>query len=196
MIAARKAPNSPKFVSLLAEVFSSLYLGFQMLTEPDNVTTVRLILLQPSSEWLNFSIEEINIYPCAKEVRMYNILSIYRLSITFNQLTLNCLCVLIPCWKAQKSILYDICIYIYIYIYIDRRAFMSLISVSIARCSCLILFLVCLLFVFIILMYLFNVGECTLIMHTINAKCDTFSQGGSFFICSLKPNIFCLFGGF
>uniref|UniRef100_A0A672N0M6 Nicolin 1 n=1 Tax=Sinocyclocheilus grahami TaxID=75366 RepID=A0A672N0M6_SINGR len=39
----------------------------QMLTEPDNVTTVRLILRQPSSEWLNFSIEEINIYPCAKE---------------------------------------------------------------------------------------------------------------------------------
>ncbi|XP_073701016.1 nicolin-1 [Garra rufa] len=39
----------------------------QMSTEPDNVTTVRLILRQPSSEWLNFSIEEINIYPCAKE---------------------------------------------------------------------------------------------------------------------------------
>ncbi|KAI2650205.1 Nicolin-1 [Labeo rohita] len=63
-----KAPSSPKFVSLLAEVFSSVYLGFfKMLTEPDNVTTVRLILRQPSSEWLNFSIEEINIYPCAKE---------------------------------------------------------------------------------------------------------------------------------
>jgi len=41
-----------------------------MLTEPDAVTTVRLILRQPSSEWHNFSIEEINIYPCAKEVTM------------------------------------------------------------------------------------------------------------------------------
>ncbi|XP_009294764.2 nicolin-1 isoform X1 [Danio rerio] len=39
----------------------------QMSTEPDNVTTVRLILRQPSSEWLSFSIEEINIYPCTKE---------------------------------------------------------------------------------------------------------------------------------
>ncbi|XP_051550027.1 nicolin-1-like [Myxocyprinus asiaticus] len=39
----------------------------QMLTEPDNVTTVRLILRQPSSEWLHFSIEEINIYPYMKE---------------------------------------------------------------------------------------------------------------------------------
>ncbi|XP_066528370.1 nicolin-1 [Hoplias malabaricus] len=39
----------------------------QMLTQPDNVTTVRLILRQPSSVWLNFSIEEIKIYPTVHE---------------------------------------------------------------------------------------------------------------------------------
>ncbi|KAF7693152.1 hypothetical protein HF521_008468 [Silurus meridionalis] len=39
----------------------------QMLTEPDNVITVRLILRQPSSVWLNFSIEDIKIYSLADE---------------------------------------------------------------------------------------------------------------------------------
>ncbi|KAI7791390.1 nicolin-1 isoform X1 [Triplophysa rosa] len=39
----------------------------QMSAKPDNVMTVRLILRQPSSEWLSFNIEEINIYPCVKE---------------------------------------------------------------------------------------------------------------------------------
>ncbi|KAL6464876.1 hypothetical protein MHYP_G00271930 [Metynnis hypsauchen] len=39
----------------------------QMLTQPDNVTTVRLIQRQPSSVWLNFSIEEIKIYPLVHE---------------------------------------------------------------------------------------------------------------------------------
>ncbi|KAI5093392.1 nicolin-1 [Silurus meridionalis] len=38
-----------------------------MLTEPDNVITVRLILRQPSSVWLNFSIEDIKIYSLADE---------------------------------------------------------------------------------------------------------------------------------
>ncbi|XP_031424406.1 nicolin-1 isoform X2 [Clupea harengus] len=39
----------------------------QMLVEPDDVTSVRLILRQPSSAWLNFNIEEIKIYECANE---------------------------------------------------------------------------------------------------------------------------------
>ncbi|KAG9260184.1 nicolin-1 [Astyanax mexicanus] len=39
----------------------------QMLTQPDNVTTVRLILRQPSSVWLNFNLEEIKIYPVMNE---------------------------------------------------------------------------------------------------------------------------------
>ncbi|KAM9444330.1 nicolin-1 isoform 1-T3 [Clarias gariepinus] len=39
----------------------------QMLTEPDNVITVRLILRQPSSVWLNFNIEEVKIYPLVDE---------------------------------------------------------------------------------------------------------------------------------
>ncbi|KAJ8361000.1 hypothetical protein SKAU_G00175250 [Synaphobranchus kaupii] len=39
----------------------------QMLTEPDDVTLVRLILRQPSSAWLNFSLEEIKIHLCANE---------------------------------------------------------------------------------------------------------------------------------
>ncbi|XP_072522165.1 nicolin-1 [Salminus brasiliensis] len=39
----------------------------QMLTQPDSVTTVRLILRQPSSVWLNFSVEEVKIYPLMHE---------------------------------------------------------------------------------------------------------------------------------
>ncbi|KAI4891782.1 hypothetical protein NFI96_022773, partial [Prochilodus magdalenae] len=39
----------------------------QMLTQPDNVTTVRLIQRQPSSVWLGFGIEEIKIYPLVHE---------------------------------------------------------------------------------------------------------------------------------
>ncbi|KAL7843207.1 hypothetical protein AOLI_G00247190 [Acnodon oligacanthus] len=39
----------------------------KMLTQPDNVTTVRLIQRQPSSVWLNFNIEEIKIYPLVHE---------------------------------------------------------------------------------------------------------------------------------
>uniref|UniRef100_A0A4W5RQG4 Nicolin 1 n=1 Tax=Hucho hucho TaxID=62062 RepID=A0A4W5RQG4_9TELE len=39
----------------------------QMLIEPDNVTSVRLILRQPSSAWLNFSVEDIKIHPCLNE---------------------------------------------------------------------------------------------------------------------------------
>ncbi|KAF5897207.1 nicolin-1, partial [Clarias magur] len=39
----------------------------QMLTEPDNVITVRLILRQPSSVWLNFNIQEVKIYTLADE---------------------------------------------------------------------------------------------------------------------------------
>ncbi|KAL2091624.1 hypothetical protein ACEWY4_013887 [Coilia grayii] len=38
-----------------------------MLVEPDDVTSVRLILRQPSSAWLNFNIEEITIYDCVNE---------------------------------------------------------------------------------------------------------------------------------
>ncbi|KAJ8259904.1 hypothetical protein GJAV_G00174780 [Gymnothorax javanicus] len=39
----------------------------QMLTDPDNVTVVRLILRQPSSAWLNFSLEEIKVHLCPNE---------------------------------------------------------------------------------------------------------------------------------
>ncbi|XP_030634564.1 nicolin-1 [Chanos chanos] len=39
----------------------------QMLTEPDQVTSLRLILRQPSSVWLDFSLEEIKIYSCISE---------------------------------------------------------------------------------------------------------------------------------
>ncbi|XP_062842959.1 nicolin-1 [Trichomycterus rosablanca] len=39
----------------------------QMLTEPDNVLTVRLILRQPSSVWLNFNIEDIKLYSVPHE---------------------------------------------------------------------------------------------------------------------------------
>ncbi|XP_074530853.1 nicolin-1 isoform X2 [Halichoeres trimaculatus] len=35
----------------------------QMQVEPDHVTCVRLILRQPSSAWLTFSLEEVKIYP-------------------------------------------------------------------------------------------------------------------------------------
>ncbi|XP_078059239.1 nicolin-1 isoform X2 [Mustelus asterias] len=36
----------------------------QMLFEPDDVMTVRLILRQPSPVWLNFTIEDIKMYEC------------------------------------------------------------------------------------------------------------------------------------
>ncbi|KAG9337089.1 hypothetical protein JZ751_029857, partial [Albula glossodonta] len=39
----------------------------QMLVEPDDVTLVRLILRQPSSSWLNFTLEEIKLYLCPGE---------------------------------------------------------------------------------------------------------------------------------
>lgn len=39
----------------------------QMLVEPDRVISVRLILRQPSSAWLNFTLEEIKILPHIKE---------------------------------------------------------------------------------------------------------------------------------
>ncbi|XP_076864128.1 nicolin-1 [Brachyhypopomus gauderio] len=39
----------------------------QMLTQPDNVTMVRIIQRQPSSVWLGFSIDEIKIYSTAQE---------------------------------------------------------------------------------------------------------------------------------
>ncbi|KAK1161479.1 nicolin-1-like [Acipenser oxyrinchus oxyrinchus] len=39
----------------------------QMLMEPDNVTSVRLILRQPSSVWLNFTLEDIKIAECGTE---------------------------------------------------------------------------------------------------------------------------------
>ncbi|TSM44147.1 Nicolin-1 [Bagarius yarrelli] len=39
----------------------------QMLVEPDNVITVRLILRQPSSVWLNFHIDDIKIYSLADD---------------------------------------------------------------------------------------------------------------------------------
>ncbi|XP_034553441.1 nicolin-1 isoform X2 [Notolabrus celidotus] len=35
----------------------------QMQVEPDHVTSVRLILRQPSSAWLTFSLEDVHIYP-------------------------------------------------------------------------------------------------------------------------------------
>ncbi|KAG7254726.1 hypothetical protein CRUP_004306, partial [Coryphaenoides rupestris] len=37
--------------------------GRQMLVEPDNVVSVRLILRQPSSAWLTFNLEDIKIHP-------------------------------------------------------------------------------------------------------------------------------------
>nr|XP_006631025.2 PREDICTED: nicolin-1 [Lepisosteus oculatus] len=39
----------------------------QMLIEPDDVTSVRLILRQPSSSWLTFTLEEIKIFECVNE---------------------------------------------------------------------------------------------------------------------------------
>ncbi|XP_067855089.1 nicolin-1 isoform X2 [Heptranchias perlo] len=36
----------------------------QMLFEPDDVMTVRLILRQPSPVWLNFTVEDIKMYEC------------------------------------------------------------------------------------------------------------------------------------
>ncbi|KAJ8404081.1 hypothetical protein AAFF_G00344310 [Aldrovandia affinis] len=39
----------------------------QMLTAPDGVTLVRLILRQPSLAWLNFTLEEIKIHPYPSE---------------------------------------------------------------------------------------------------------------------------------
>ena len=46
------------------EPLSICHLSFvQMQVEPDHVVSVRLILRQPSSAWLTFSLEEIKIYP-------------------------------------------------------------------------------------------------------------------------------------
>ncbi|XP_066554379.1 nicolin-1 isoform X2 [Amia ocellicauda] len=39
----------------------------QMLVEPDDVTSIRLILRQPSSVWLNFTLEDIKIRECGNE---------------------------------------------------------------------------------------------------------------------------------
>ncbi|XP_048879658.1 nicolin-1 [Brienomyrus brachyistius] len=39
----------------------------QMLLLPDNVTAARLILRQPSSSWLNFTLEEIKIHQCVND---------------------------------------------------------------------------------------------------------------------------------
>lgn len=39
-----------------------------MQVEPDHVVSVRLILRQPSSAWLTFSLEDINIYPHTEPV--------------------------------------------------------------------------------------------------------------------------------
>uniref|UniRef100_A0A8C9WR75 Dystroglycan 1 n=2 Tax=Scleropages formosus TaxID=113540 RepID=A0A8C9WR75_SCLFO len=39
----------------------------QMLVDPDDVTSVRLILRQPSSAWLNFTLEDIRIHQCASD---------------------------------------------------------------------------------------------------------------------------------
>ncbi|XP_028854208.1 nicolin-1 isoform X1 [Denticeps clupeoides] len=39
----------------------------QMLVEMNDVSTIRLILRQPSAAWLNFTIDEIKIYKCLKE---------------------------------------------------------------------------------------------------------------------------------
>ncbi|XP_066554381.1 nicolin-1 isoform X3 [Amia ocellicauda] len=38
-----------------------------MLVEPDDVTSIRLILRQPSSVWLNFTLEDIKIRECGNE---------------------------------------------------------------------------------------------------------------------------------
>ncbi|KAL0977969.1 hypothetical protein UPYG_G00164080 [Umbra pygmaea] len=46
-----------------AQDYCSIY-RHQMLIKPDNVASVRLILRQPSSSWLSFSIEDIKIHPC------------------------------------------------------------------------------------------------------------------------------------
>ncbi|XP_063072493.1 nicolin-1 isoform X2 [Engraulis encrasicolus] len=39
----------------------------QMLVDPDDVTSIRLVLRQPSSSWINFNIEDIAIYEYVKE---------------------------------------------------------------------------------------------------------------------------------
>ncbi|XP_036387806.1 nicolin-1 [Megalops cyprinoides] len=39
----------------------------QMLIEPDDVTSIRFILQQPSSTWLNFTLEDIKIHQCVSE---------------------------------------------------------------------------------------------------------------------------------
>lgn len=39
----------------------------QMLVEPDRVTSLRLILRQPSSTWIRFSLEDLHVYPHLEE---------------------------------------------------------------------------------------------------------------------------------
>uniref|UniRef100_UPI00398E56CF uncharacterized protein n=1 Tax=Pristiophorus japonicus TaxID=55135 RepID=UPI00398E56CF len=46
-----------------AQDYFSIY-RHQMLFEPDDVMTVRLILRQPSPVWLNFTVEDIKMYEC------------------------------------------------------------------------------------------------------------------------------------
>uniref|UniRef100_UPI00398E6EC2 nicolin-1 isoform X1 n=1 Tax=Pristiophorus japonicus TaxID=55135 RepID=UPI00398E6EC2 len=46
-----------------AQDYFSIY-RHQMLFEPDDVMTVRLILRQPSPVWLNFTVEDIKVYEC------------------------------------------------------------------------------------------------------------------------------------
>ncbi|KAI3370376.1 hypothetical protein L3Q82_024465, partial [Scortum barcoo] len=56
----------PLMVNPHTEVGSQDYFSIhrtQMQVEPDHVVSVRLILRQPSSAWLTFSLEEIKIYP-------------------------------------------------------------------------------------------------------------------------------------
>lgn len=62
--------NFPLMANPHAEVGSQDYFSVfrhQMLVEPDYVTSIRLILRQPSSAWLNFNVEQIKIYTCEKE---------------------------------------------------------------------------------------------------------------------------------
>ncbi|KAG7252852.1 hypothetical protein CRUP_032134, partial [Coryphaenoides rupestris] len=45
----------------------------QMLVEPDNVVSVRLILRQPSSAWLTFNLEDIKIHPHTQPICSFRI---------------------------------------------------------------------------------------------------------------------------
>ena len=42
-----------------------------MMEEPDHVVSVRLILRQPSSAWLTFSLEDIKIFPHTEPVSFH-----------------------------------------------------------------------------------------------------------------------------